>query len=374
MKFNAKTMAGVAIFGSLAAITLASCGGEKATVGWAKGTSTETIIKEAYAADKLGNWGLGNEYEVYALEKKYGLSPKYANQGFDMTQFDDDELTLASVMTYNELGLTKNSYTSALGYGEKVGVIDMNEEGVGMLEDCIIASKSFAESNPNTVKAFLYASLKGWQYACANPDEAAQICVDAGSTVGIDHQKYMASKIADGCTKDVDGNTVAVDFAMREAALSQTLSLAKTYIADALTASSAKTNLANMTLSDFVDSSYLDAVSGSDVTAESLKSALTASGNKTSVKLQLKWLCQAQFMGFYVAQSKGYYTEVGLNVSILTQSGDITETTYVAGGNADFAHTWVSSTISANANGAGLVEIGQITQRSLLQLVYKYTD
>ncbi|MGM9972321.1 MAG: ABC transporter substrate-binding protein [Anaeroplasmataceae bacterium] len=374
MKLNAKKLSGTAIFGVLAAVTLVSCSKGDSAVGWKRGTSNETIIKEAYAAGKLGNWGLGNEYEIYALEQKYGLTPKYQTQGFDMSQFDDDEITLASVMTYNELGLTKNSYTGALGYGDKVGVIDMNEEGVAMLEDCLFCSKSFAEANPNTVKAFIYASIKGWQYACANTDEAAQICVDAGSTVGIEHQKYMAQKIADGCTKDVSGNTVAVDLTMRDTALQSTLDQAKVYVASALTSQTAKTKLASMTLNDIRDASYLTAVQGADVTAAALKTALEATNEKKSVSIQLKWLCQAQFMGFYVAQAKGYFTEVGLTVNILTQSGDITETTYVANGNADFGHTWVSSLIAANASDAGLIELGQITQRSLLQLVYKYSD
>jgi len=74
-------------------------------------------------------------------------------------------------------------------------VIDFNEEGVAMLEDSIICTKSFAEANPNTVKSFLYASMKGWAYACENTAEAAQICVTAGAS-SLDHQKYMAEQIA----------------------------------------------------------------------------------------------------------------------------------------------------------------------------------
>jgi len=372
MKFNAKKLTGATVCGLLATIALVSCGSNESAVGWAEGTSTETIIKEAYEANQLGNWGLGNEYEIYALEQKYGLEPKYATQGFDMSQFDDDELTVASVMTYNELGLTKNSYSdTCLGLDGKVGVIDMNEEGVAMLEDSIICTSSFATANPYTVKAFLYASIKGWAYACDNTDEAAQICVDAGAS-SLDHQKYMAAEMASACKKDTTGATVEVDLTQRTTALENTLSQAKTYVANALTDTTAKTKLANMELTDFVDSSYLEAVQGDDVTAESIKSALTASGNKTDVKMQLKWLPQAQFMGFYVAEAKGYFEEVGLNVTLLTQSGDITETNYVNEGNADFGHTWVSSTIAANAGGAELIQVGQITQRSCLQLVYKY--
>lgn len=75
-------------------------------------------------------------------------------------------------------------------------VIDMNDEGVAMLEDNLFCSKAFAEANPNTVKAFVTASMKGWAYACANPEEAAEIVFQAGSSVSADHQAYMASEVA----------------------------------------------------------------------------------------------------------------------------------------------------------------------------------
>ncbi len=47
---------------------------------------------------------------------------------------------------------------------------------------------------------------------------------------------------------------------------------------------------------------------------------------KTDVTIQLKRLPQAQFMGYYVAQAKGYYDEVGLKVTITPGGGDISET------------------------------------------------
>ena len=97
-----------------------------------------------------------------------------------MDGFDDDSILLASAMTYNELGLVKNSYEGGYGYGDGVKYIDMNEEGVAMLEDNIFCTKAFAEENPNTVKAFIYASMKGWEYACANPEEAAEIVYKYG--------------------------------------------------------------------------------------------------------------------------------------------------------------------------------------------------
>ena len=92
---------------------------------------------------------------------------------------------------------------------------------------------------------------------------------------------------------------------------------------------------------------------------------------KSDVSIQLKWLPDAQFMGYYVALDKGYYDEVGLKVNIVSGGGDISETTAVNNGTVDFGVTWFTNLISADAGGMDLVEVSQIFQRSGLVLVYK---
>ncbi len=322
--------------------------------------SSEEIIKAASADSKVGNWGLGNEYEIQALLTKYCLPTDYITQDFTMDQFDSDAVTLASAMTYNELGLVKNSYDGGYGYGDTVSVIDMNDEGVAMLEDNLFCSKAFAEANPNTVKAFVTASMKGWAYACANPEEAAEIVFQAGSSVSADHQAYMASEVAKLVTTDMNGNTVSAETVgnMDESAMQQTLDLAKKYIL--LEDAAAKDKLSTMTLDDIRSTAYLAYDPETDGAPE-----------KTAVSVQLKWLPQAQFMGYYVAKAKGYYDEVGLDVTIVSGGGDISETTAVYNGTVDFGVTWVSNLINANAGGMELLEVAQVYQRSGLVLVYK---
>lgn len=322
--------------------------------------SSEEIVKSAAAAGMVGNWGLGNEYEIQALLTKYGLPTDYITQDFTMDQFDSDSVTLASAMTYNELGLVKNSYDGGYGYGDSVSVIDMNDEGVAMLEDNLFTSKAFAEANPNTVKAFVSASMKGWAYACEHPDEAAEIVFEAGSSVSADHQAYMASEVAKLVTTDMNGNAVSASDVgnMDETAMQQTLDLAKQYII--LEDSAAKDKLASLTLDDIRSTDFLTYDPATDGAPE-----------KTSVSVQLKWLPQAQFMGYYVAQAKGYYDEVGLTVDIISGGGDISETTAVYNGTVDFGVTWVSNLINANAGGMELLEVAQVYQRSGLVLVYK---
>ena len=201
-----------------------------------------------------------------------------------MDGFDDDSITLASAMTYNELGLVINDYEGGYGYGDTVGTIDMNDQGVAMLEDNIFCTKEFAKQNPNTVKAFLAASLKGWEYACEHPDEAAQIVYEAGSSVSTDHQKYMAKEVAKLIKTDTKGNSVSDCGKMDGEAMQQTLDLAKKYIKLDDSAAAAKLN--TLTLDDIRDTSYLEAVKSGDL----------GTPEKKDVSVQLKWLPQAQYL------------------------------------------------------------------------------
>lgn len=379
MKRRMKKIVALLSVAALAVSLAAGCGsgsdsssdsGSKKTSSAKGATSTEMtseeIIKQAASEGKVGNWGLGNEYEIEALLEKYGQPTDYLSQAFDMDGFDNDDITLASAMTFNELGLVKNDYDGGYGYGDTVGTIDMNDEGVAMLEDNIFCTKDFAQKNPNTVKAFIYASIKGWQYACEHPDEAAEIVYKYGSSVSADHQKYMAEQVAKLVTTDMNGNTVTNIGEMSDDEMNQTLELAKKYIK--LDDSAAAEKLQATTLDSFRDISYYTAA------AASADGTDLGTPEKSSVSIQLKWLPQAQFMGYYVAKDKGYYDEVGLSVDIVSGGGDISETTAVNNGTVDFGVTWVSNTIAANAGGMNLVEVAQIYQRSGLQLVYKYDN
>lgn len=350
---------------SAAPTTVAGTTGEASaqTTGsyYSRDEAVKDIVVDAAKEGKVGNWGLGNEYEIQALLTKYGQPTDYLSQAFDMDGFDDDSIALASAMTYNELGLVKNSYDGGYNYGDSVKTIDMNDEGVAMLEDNIFCTKKFAKENPNTVKAFIYASMKGWEYACEHPDEAAEIVFKYGSSVSSEHQNYMAAEVKKLVETDMTGAAVTKYGNMDDAAMQQTLDLAKKYIK--LEDSQAEDKLQALTLNDIRDTSFLtDAVASSDgkFTPE-----------KTEVSIQLKWLPQAQFMGYYVALDKGYYSDAGLKVEIVQGGGDISETTAVNNAQVDFGVTWVSNLIAANAGGMDLVEVSQVFQRSGLVLVYK---
>jgi len=86
----------------------------------------------------------------------------------------------------------------------------------------------------------------------------------------------------------------------------------------------------------------------------------------TSVKLQLQWLPQAQFAGYYVALDKGYFQEEGFDdVEVLPSGGDIVPQDALVAGDVDFAVAWVPKVLGTLENqGVELTDIAQVFQKS----------
>ena len=64
------------------------------------------------------------------------------------------------------------------------------------------------------------------------------------------------------------------------------------------------------------------------------------------VTLQLKWVTQAQFAGYYVAKDKGFYKDAGLDVSIKPGGPDVAPPQVLAGGGADVVVDWMPSALA----------------------------
>lgn len=86
------------------------------------------------------------------------------------------------------------------------------------------------------------------------------------------------------------------------------------------------------------------------------------------VKLQLQWVTQAQFAGYYVALDKGFYTAEDLNVTILPGGPDIAPPQVLAGGGADAMLNWMPSALAARERGLPVVNIAQPFKSSGLML------
>ncbi len=86
------------------------------------------------------------------------------------------------------------------------------------------------------------------------------------------------------------------------------------------------------------------------------------------VTLQLKWVAQAQFAGYYVAAAKGFYEEENLNVTIKPGGPDIAPGQVLSGGGADVMVDWMPSALAAREAGLPLVNIAQTFDKSGLML------
>ena len=93
-----------------------------------------------------------------------------------------------------------------------------------------------------------------------------------------------------------------------------------------------------------------------------------ADGHANDVTLQLQWVTQSQFAGYYVALDQGMYEAEGLNVTILSGGPDIAPPQVLAGGGADAMLNWMPSALAAREKGLPVVNIAQPFKSSGLML------
>src|SRR5688572_20582725 len=84
----------------------------------------------------------------------------------------------------------------------------------------------------------------------------------------------------------------------------------------------------------------------------------------TKVTLQLQWVTQSQFAGYYAAVDKGLYRDEGLDVTIKVGAVEVVPQQVVATGGADFGIAWLPKVLASREQGARLVNIAQVFQRS----------
>ncbi|EEE38281.1 ABC transporter, periplasmic substrate-binding protein [Rhodobacteraceae bacterium KLH11] len=96
--------------------------------------------------------------------------------------------------------------------------------------------------------------------------------------------------------------------------------------------------------------------------------AASTAWSADEVTLQLKWVGQAQFAGYFVAEAKGFYDEEGLDVTIKPGGPDIAPEQVIAGGGADVITTWMAAGLAARERGVPLVNIAQPFKTGGLQV------
>jgi len=112
--------------------------------------------------------------------------------------------------------------------------------------------------------------------------------------------------------------------------------------------------------------SWMKTAAVAAVAAFGVTAAAQAADNKVTV--QLKWVAQAQFAGYFVAKDKGLYQAAGLDVTVKPGGPDIAPEQVIAAGGADVIVDWMPAALAARDKGEPLVNIAQLFQKSGLEL------
>ncbi len=146
---------------------------------------------------KVGVWGFGNEFDLYAALAKHNINKdtdvSIFQQPFDMNDFLNHKIDAAAAMTYNE-------YAQVLEAGHspsELKVINFTDEGTAMLEDGIFTTADWLKDakNQDIAVRFLRASFQGWIYCRDNQSACVDSVVKNGPALGKNHQTWMMNEI-----------------------------------------------------------------------------------------------------------------------------------------------------------------------------------
>ena len=158
-----------------------------------------------FAGKTVGNWGFGNEYEIFAALAQANLDPAtdvtLVQQDFDMSGLLSGDIDAAEAMIYNEYAQvleTVNPDTGELYQPSDLNVVSYEQDGVGMLQDAIWADGARLESDDayrDIAVRFVTASLQGWAYCRDNVQACTDLVVAQGSKLGASHQLWQMNEI-----------------------------------------------------------------------------------------------------------------------------------------------------------------------------------
>lgn len=146
---------------------------------------------------KVGLWGGPFIIPPHAFFKKYGLQVREIPQGYTVNLFLRGGIDVASAMWYNE-------YHTILNAGldpDDLNLFLLKDHDINLPEDGLYALEKTVRNDPDMARAFTQASLEGWEYAFAHPDEALDIVIKQMRSAKIPanrmHQKWMLERMRD---------------------------------------------------------------------------------------------------------------------------------------------------------------------------------
>lgn len=152
---------------------------------------------EDFVGKKVGVWLGSWEAQFNALLAKQGIDSKavdVVSQGWSMEPFLRGDLQVASAMIYNEYHVLLEAGIKP----EELRIIDYADYGLDFPGDVLFTSRKMVEQSPELSTRMVRASLRGWQYAVAHPEEAADIVLkhDRSGVQTKKHQLSMMREIA----------------------------------------------------------------------------------------------------------------------------------------------------------------------------------
>jgi NitT/TauT family transport system substrate-binding protein len=146
---------------------------------------------------KVGLWGGDLSIPPRALFAKQGIKVREVPLSNSVNLFLRGGVEVTSAMWYNEYHTIINSGVDP----EELNIIYLNDQGINFLEDGIYTLDKTLGKEPALVRAFADASLEGWRYAFAHPDETLDIIIkymrEAQLPANRIHQKWMLDRMRD---------------------------------------------------------------------------------------------------------------------------------------------------------------------------------
>ena len=146
---------------------------------------------------KVGLWGGDLSIPPRALFARHGIKVLEVPQSHTVNLFLRGGIDVTSAMWYNEYHTILNSGVDQ----EELNVVSLSEQGMNFPEDGIYTLEKTLRNNPSLAEAFAAASLEGWRYAFAHPDEALDIITkrmrEAQLPSNRIHQKWMLNRMRD---------------------------------------------------------------------------------------------------------------------------------------------------------------------------------
>ncbi len=151
---------------------------------------------------KVGLWGGEFAIPPHAFFTKYGITAREVRQSYTVNLFLRGGIDVASAMWYNEYHTIINAGIDP----EEMNVFFFKDAGLNLPEDGLYALESTVKNDPDLAAEFARATLEGWEYAFAHPDEALDIIIKYMRAAKIPanrmHQKWMLARMRDLISND----------------------------------------------------------------------------------------------------------------------------------------------------------------------------